>query len=79
MFAGAWWAGFLLLGLVLFGPSLGLFCFKEPPRVDGDEDDEQEDDDDADAETKHDPESKRELLDAAPAEKKPKKLANIFS
>lgn len=64
LWIGAWWAGFLLLGLILFGPSLGLFCFKEPPRSAEDEDED---------EVVGDPEAKRELLDVAPADRMPKK------
>uniref|UniRef100_A0A915ECQ6 Solute carrier organic anion transporter family member n=1 Tax=Ditylenchus dipsaci TaxID=166011 RepID=A0A915ECQ6_9BILA len=30
MWIGMWWGGFLVIGLVLFGPSLALFCFKAP-------------------------------------------------
>jgi hypothetical protein len=30
LWIGCWWAGFMAIGLVLFGPSLGLFCFKAP-------------------------------------------------
>jgi hypothetical protein len=30
MWIGCWWGGFLVIGLVLFGPSMGLFCFPAP-------------------------------------------------
>lgn len=36
-----WWGGFLVIGTVLFGPSLSLFCFKAPT-YDEDEDEEVE-------------------------------------
>ncbi|KAI6199858.1 Solute carrier organic anion transporter family member [Aphelenchoides besseyi] len=52
------WAGFLLLGAVLFFPSLGLFCFKEPPQS-------EEEDYEKDVETKE------ELLDSE-GNRKPK-------
>jgi hypothetical protein len=43
LWIGCWWAGFLAIGVVLFGPSLGLFCFKapSPSRPEDDEKDEE--------------------------------------
>ncbi|CAD5232022.1 unnamed protein product [Bursaphelenchus xylophilus] len=31
MWIGRWWCGFLVMGFLLFGPSLALFCFKTHP------------------------------------------------
>lgn len=32
-----WWGGFLVIGILLFGPSVGLFCFKPPAYEDNEE------------------------------------------
>ena len=32
MWIGAWWVGFLGISIVMFGPSLALFCFPNPPQ-----------------------------------------------
>lgn len=36
MWIGMWWGGFLVIGLILFGPSLALFCFKAPEKDESD-------------------------------------------
>lgn len=38
MWIGMWWGGFLIIGLILFGPSLALFFFKAPEKEEFGED-----------------------------------------
>ncbi|KAI6189840.1 Solute carrier organic anion transporter family member [Aphelenchoides bicaudatus] len=64
------WAGFLAIGLVLFGPSLGLFCFKAPPPSEEEE-----------KEAEKDPETKEPFIDSE-TKKKPTKqrfVCNIIT
>jgi hypothetical protein len=64
LWIGAWWAGFLTIGVVLFGPSLGLFCFRAPPPAEQEEEEK-------------DPETKEPFLDTETKKKPTKRYVPI--
>jgi hypothetical protein len=42
MWIGRWWGGFLAIGIILFGPSMGLFCFRAPTPASADDDNDRD-------------------------------------
>ncbi|TKR87203.1 hypothetical protein L596_011644 [Steinernema carpocapsae] len=68
MWIGCWWAGFMVIGTLLAGPSLGLFCFPAPEELD-----EEETEDDEDPKTI----GKGAEVEMQPLKKKPRKLALV--